>query len=503
MSIANNIFNFIRRSLRVKVTLGVILPLIVILGIFTGIQYRRQKAIILNNLSLLASHSGKVIEDNLRQQMLRTDFDSMQRLLDSIGESQSFQSVYLLNTSGEIIFSPKGESVGAQLDNSQPDCQACHRLPNDDKPSSVVVTTAEGNRVFRSMNPIENSQECAQCHQDSGEVIGLLLTDISTAPFEASLNADLRENLMWAGLTILIAALVTNLSLSHFVLFRLEAFAAAIKELGRGQTPPQLPVSQGDELGQLARTFNLMAHQINARDQENKDLSEDLRRQNELRGELLRRLITAQEDERKRVARELHDELGQALSGLALQAEAVQRFIHVDRRRAEGQLKKTRELVTATTDKMYDLILALRPSALDDLGLAAALRAHAERCLSGTGIELSIDTSGLNGRLPPETETALYRVFQEALSNILRHSDATKVEIRLGRQNGEFEGQIHDDGRGFDPQSIQLNGDHPRGLGLLGMTERIDQLGGQINIHSQPGKGASIDIRIPLGEHVT
>lgn len=500
MKFIQNAIFYLHSNLRLKVTLGVVLPLLLILGVFTALEYQHQKAVLLENLSLLSSHSGKIIEDNLRQQMVKTDFAGMQQLLDSIGESEGFRRVDLIDTSGKIIFAPSGQGVGQQLDNHQPECQPCHRLPADERPSSIVVTTASGERVFRSMNPIENSSECTRCHSKSTRLIGLLLTDISTAPFESALNADLRENLMWSGLMILVVVLVVNLALSHFVLHRLEGFAGSIRALGHGRVPSPLPEDQPDEIGQLAGAFNTMARQVETRDRENTALSERLREQNARRGELLTRLITAQEDERQRVARELHDDLGQGLSGLALQVQVTQRLIESEPGRAMQQLRDVRRLITETTDRMYELIMALRPSALDDLGLAAALRAHVERCSNGSGVEFHIDAHQLPGRLPEDLETTLYRIFQESISNVVRHAQASRANITLVHKNGFFEGEIQDNGAGFDPHSVQLKGDQPRGLGLMGMHERVHQWGGSLQVHSRPGAGTKIVVHIPIPE---
>jgi PAS domain S-box-containing protein len=140
---------------------------------------------------------------------------------------------------------------------------------------------------------------------------------------------------------------------------------------------------------------------------ENRELAEGLRRQFVQRGEVLRSLITAQEDERKRVARELHDELGQALSGLALQVGAMEQLIISDPDCAIRQLSDICTLISATTDQMYDIILALRPSALDELGLAVAVHTYANRRLTGTGIAFELDCAKLTGRLPPELEISL------------------------------------------------------------------------------------------------
>jgi HAMP domain-containing protein len=315
----------INRSLRLKVSLGILVPLLIILGILTVLEYQRLQNVMLSNLSLLASQSGQVIEDNLRQQMIETDFAAVQKLLDSIGESGDFRSLYLLDTSGTVIFAPQGKDVGLRLDNQSPDCQACHQLPAAARQTSVVVTTATGERVFRSMNPIENGPECSPCHNPSQRLTGLLLIDISTASLEASLTSGLRENLLWWAVIILVVIVIVNLALRFLVLQRLENFNPGIQSLGAGQPPPQITDPQPDEIGNLAHAFNEMARQIETRKAENLTLSAHLRRQSAQRGELLGRLIRAQEDERKRIARSCT--MTWQISGLSLQIESHHRFM--------------------------------------------------------------------------------------------------------------------------------------------------------------------------------
>lgn len=476
------------------------LPLVVILGIFTAIEYRRHQKGMLDNLTILASQTSLLIENSLQQSMLSSNWTELQHTLDSIGENDMLSVVYLLDRSGWIVFAPNGNGVGTRLDNSHPTCQSCHMLPAVERPSSVVVTLPDGRRVFRSMNPIENREECQTCHNAGETFIGLLLTDISMAPLESPLAADLIENLLWRGATILVVLIVANLAISQFVLRRLQGLATAISEFGQGQIYSPLPESSNDEIGLLTRAYNAMTRRLTERESENRILSESLRHQSAQRGKLLKRLITAQEDERKRVARELHDELGQSLAGLSFQSEAIEGLIKTDPDRALEQLTQTRSLIDETTEKMYDLILALRPSSLDDLGLIAALQAHAERLLSANEITFHIDSSGLKDRLPPAVETNLYRIFQEALTNVVRHSEAKHVRIQLIRNDGIFEGEIADDGRGFAPETVMMNGSFPAGLGLLGMQERVRQCGGEIKIVSQAGEGTRIYVRIPLRE---
>ena len=135
------------------------------------------------------------------------------------------------------------------------------------------------------------------------------------------------------------------------------------------------------------------------------------------------------------------------------------------------------------------------------MGLAAALRAHAGRFLEDSGIAFELRSEGFSGRLSPDIEIALYRIFQEALNNVRRHSGAKNVRITFARDNGDFVGEIQDDGQGFDPQSTGIHGDSLRGFGLLSMQERVAQCCGQLEVISKPGSGTIIRVRFPLEEN--
>jgi signal transduction histidine kinase len=491
----------IGNSLRMKVTLGVVLPLVVILGIFTLLEYFRHRQVVLTNLSLLSAQSGRVVENNLRHAMLKSDFSEVQSLLDTIGESEEFRVVYLLDTSGKVIFAPKDRGVGMQFDNRAPDCLPCHKLDPAQRPGSVIVTADDGQRVFRSMVPIENSPECSVCHGNQNRLIGLLLTDIPVAPMEAAMASDLRAVLVWWLVTIVITVIVVNLAMSRIVINRLGELAHAMRNFGHVQLNLDIIPHEQDEVGQLAQAFKDMGQRIELESAENRILSEDLLRQSQQRGELLKGLITAQEDERKRLARELHDDLGQALTALSLQVEVVEKLIDHDPAGAIDQLDQTRDLIHETTEHMYELILALRPSALDELGLAAALRAHAERFLNGSGIACRIEADGISQhRLPADIETALYRIFQEALNNVRKHAQARNVRISLAVEDSHFTGEIQDDGRGFTLDADLTDPDDIRGLGLMSIQERVHQCGGKLEIQSQPGQGTLIRVRFPISE---
>jgi signal transduction histidine kinase len=486
-------------NLRTKATLAVALPLLLILGSFTAIEYGRHRQTILTNLSLLASHAGQVIELNLRHQMIEADLEGVQELLVEIGTREEFRNLYILAPTGEIIFASDPDAQGLVLDNRNSECQGCHSLVPAERPASIV-TTSEGENVFRSMRPLENSPVCNECHETDERILGLLLTDIAIDPLEAPLTAHLRESVIWGVGAILVIIVVVNLALDRLMLRRLEELAANIARFGHGQDLPPPVTNARDEVGQLATAFHQMAEKVAARSNENQALSARLQRQNATRGQLLKRLITVQEDERKRIARELHDNLGQLLGGLALRLELIERLSASKPQQSLEQLYEAQTLVSQATNQMYELILELRPSSLDDLGLVAALHSHAQRTVNGSGIIVQFETSGLNGRLPAEIETALYRIFQEALNNVIRHAHARCVFVCLTRRDGHLIGEIRDDGRGFNPAALNSNDKSHGGFGLLGIQERVNQWGGRLEIVSRPGEGTVLTIDIPLAE---
>ena len=214
-------------------------------------------------------------------------------------------------------------------------------------------------------------------------------------------------------------------------------------------------------------------------------------RQRELAA-LTSRLMSAQEEERRRISRELHDELGQSLTAIGAHLWLVERGLPEDTP-LRGQTAEARRLLARTLGAMRELSHLLRPSVLDELGLVPSLDSHLRTFAERHGIATSFQTSGLPERLPPETETALYRITQEALTNVVRHARAQKVRVEMLAANGELRLAIEDDGVGV---AITEGRDARGGTGLVGIRERVRALGGTVAVHS--GKGVRLDIRLPL-----
>jgi PAS domain S-box-containing protein len=228
-----------------------------------------------------------------------------------------------------------------------------------------------------------------------------------------------------------------------------------------------------------------------------RDLTEQRRAEAD-RAELQRRLSTAEEEERRSFSRELHDQVGQTLTALMLQIQAV-RAAGALPEPVAAKLNGVQHLAEELGRQLHNIAVQLRPTVLDDLGLEPALRQLVAGWQASTGIAADFQSAGLGtGRFSSGVETTLYRVVQEALTNVARHAAALRVGVVVSRREGHAVAIVEDNGRGFDPDAASRAGSGK--LGLLGMRERVAIAGGTLEIESHPGKGTTVYARIPLSD---
>ena len=232
---------------------------------------------------------------------------------------------------------------------------------------------------------------------------------------------------------------------------------------------------------------------------ENAKLHQEVQRKEEIRGELLQDIFSIQEEERRRIARELHDETSQALASLAANLTVAADTLPANADKTRATLKKAQTLSVGILDEIRKLIYELRPTLLDDLGLVAAIRWLIDNNLAAAGIKVNFKTEGRVRRLPVQLETTLFRVVQEAVFNIARHAHAKNARVSLSFKKSGIGISVIDDGEGFNVEAAISSKDRPRGLGLMGMKERIELMSGTLSIRSHPGGGGTeIDIIVPL-----
>ncbi|MBI3945708.1 MAG: GAF domain-containing sensor histidine kinase [Armatimonadetes bacterium] len=233
----------------------------------------------------------------------------------------------------------------------------------------------------------------------------------------------------------------------------------------------------------------------NARSFENLRLLEESRLRERQHSELLQRVIAAQEEERKRVARELHDHTGQSLTSLIIGLRTLDSVQSVEEVRAA--IREMRAHAGQALEELHHLAFELRPSVLDDLGLVAALQRYAEDFGRRTGVRMEVELDPPEGaRLAPAVEIALYRIVQEALTNVAKHAEAKTASVLLHLRGSSLLLIIEDDGKGFEvPDFAQSEGKH---FGLMGMQERVNLLGGKLTVESSPGSGTTVYVEVPL-----
>jgi two-component system sensor histidine kinase UhpB len=325
-----------------------------------------------------------------------------------------------------------------------------------------------------------------------GQIVAANVVLVALTLFAASLAAGLDltvSDQRWSFL-ILALAIVLTLCVNMWMLQRrfapLERLITRIEgidptEPSSHQLPAQDPV---EEIDKLSRSFNRLLKRI----------EEERRRSGTL-------AMRAQEEERRRLARDLHDEVNQALTAILLRLEALAQDSPAEHVEEMNELKR---LVNQAMEELLNLARQLRPSALDDHGLMPAVETQLKRFAARTGVEVNINTEGDPDTLPGDVQTAVYRILQEALTNVGRHAGATAVSVDFEVREDCLELRVRDDGAGFDPTAAgRHNGEGlGAGLGLSGMAERARLAGGELDVRSAPGGGTTVTFRIGHVERV-
>lgn len=369
-------------------------------------------------------------------------------------------------------------------------------------------------REVLAFAPLERAQWGVAVHQSEDQVLAV--------------TRLLQTRIFALMVIVIVGALGVALWAARRVVVPIQALTAATQRIAAGDLDSPLQVWEQDEIGLLARSLDSMRvrlkdsmaeiqawnSELNTRVQartaecrearaEIETLYGELRQQETLLRELLHRVILTQEEERRRISRELHDETNQILTGMVYRLERANELIErgkLNALEARTLLDKLLELTHTARDGVNRIIFDLRPTMLDHLGLIPALREYAEERFDGTDIRPMVREIGEPRRLPPAIETVLFRVAQEAINNIAQHSHARHADLTFEYLNDNVEARIVDDGQGFDPAHISIAQNGHRGLGLMCMEERIKTVGGKFRLHSVPGIGTTILLSVPIGD---
>jgi two-component system sensor histidine kinase UhpB len=298
------------------------------------------------------------------------------------------------------------------------------------------------------------------------------------------------QQLHWAAVAVMIVtgfagSLLINAGVLTLALQPLHALERTVDRVAAGDLSARAHrvLFNDPDVERLGETLNTMLDVL----QEHRGLLQKMSEQ----------VLAAQEGERKRIARELHDETAQSLTTLLIRLKILEKARSVAEIR--GQIQELRGLTLLTLEAVRKLAVELRPATLDDLGLVAALEAYTEGYAARIPLELHFSAEGFEpqaARLAPQVELVLYRVVQEALTNAAKHAGATSVRVALHRSPREVVASVADDGCGFDVEDVMRS--RERGLGLFGMQERLALVQGQLVIDSTPGRGTRIQARVPM-----
>lgn len=390
--------------------------------------------------------------------------------------------------------------------------------------SESILTGIDHNKFLSRLIAEKKSTvaSCHRCHitgkdtQKRTEDI-LVFSPLNLAPWGIALRVPksvvyapstaLEKGFLLLGIVSLASAFVLSLGMSKSIVRPVRQLIRAADRIARGDLTAPVSIESTDEIGALSQSFDIMRQKLAVSlesiqrqniqlEQRVRERTQQLEEKQYMNAALLRKLITSQEDERKRIARELHDESLQTLAALLMNIEMCR--LHPDMITPE-KVSTMKDTVTMVINETTKVIQNLRPTVLDDLGFEAGIIWLIDRNLKEKGITCFVNLQDLvEENLPPELQVTLFRMFQEVIVNIARHAKAKNVFISIKNDTKAFIMNIEDDGQGFDTATVFKNTRTGRGLGILGMKERAAQVSGKLMVCSTPGHGTIVLCTIPM-----
>jgi signal transduction histidine kinase len=395
--------------------------------------------------------------------------------------------------------------------------------------SSRILTQCNRDRFFTTI--ISEKQErvatCHHCHVSGSTAkkqnMILAFVPLEMAPWGISIQepeedvfapaSRLKQTFITLAIIFIGTAFILTIGISRSIVDPLKDLIRGTDRIARGDLSKPIPVQGSDEIGNLSQSFEAMRvklvesmDHINQHTLELEGRVQERTRQineSQKRAEvLLQKIITTQEEERKRIGRELHDDTLQELSAALMRIDMLK--IYPEKMSLE-YIENIRKIIVTSLDGVVCIIQNLRPTLLDDVGLVAAIKSLLDLHLGEKGINYFLNTASVTDRrFRPELEIVLFRIVQEAVANTARHANADNFFIMIKVSDDTVHVDIEDDGEGFNLKLLYSGAScdviDKRGLGLLGMKERVALIGGKIHLCSKPGVGTQVDIRIPLME---
>jgi len=443
---------------------------------------------------------ARVLSFSSRIGVFSENEDLLKDPIEGILSQEGVLGVAVFNLQGDLL----REQVRPEIESPKESTQGVQRKRNEISPrlrESGAPGYFEGGSTVHFWSPVfagaaypteESLFLDADPQRRSGRVIGFVRVTVDKGVLREQL-----DGLLFKSILIGIAFLLLGFGVTYFLvkgvtrpLSRLTEGVRTIEK--RGVFQP-VPVETRDEIGKLGKAFNDMSESLAKREEALRDSERRLR-------SLSSQLLKAQEKERKRLSIELHDELGQALALLKHRLRSISKKLHEDQALLCAECEDTNRYVDRIIDNARRLSRDLSPSILEDLGLSSALRWLIEDFAKRHSIHTSLDMGDIDHLFSQEAQTNLYRIFQETLTNISKHADASRVSFVAKNKDSRVHFLMEDNGKGFDVDQVKGMQSFEKGMGLAAMEERVHMLGANLDLRSEQSKGTRVSFTIPISK---
>ncbi|ACB84244.1 ATP-binding protein [Natranaerobius thermophilus] len=478
--------NKIKNKIGIKEKIIAIVVIIVLmLGIWTVVQVRSTTSSALNEY--LQRHGisiAKNVSTRSENYLLTNDRYRLHQLVsETMDNNSDVEYLFIEGAGGTVEIS--------SFANELPDNLKQVNTVEENEEYNIQPLNTEHGLVYDIAVPIFEGR------------IGTVRLGMSTSEIDQLVH-QICSNIWLTVLIVSIVGLITAYLLSLIIINPIYRLVSATEQVAKGHLHGIPLVVTNDEIGKLSLSFKKMIEGLKSLRENNESCWVQLEKKEEMRKKLLNKMMSAQEEERKKISRELHDGTGQSLTTLKLALKQISETNDLEE--AKRMSEELRELTGDVIDEIKSLARDLRPSVLDDLGLDYALEKYLKEIQGRTGVSTEFWFQADQGlKLEPEISTNIYRIVQESVNNSIKHADASKIDVIVKTISSQLIVIIEDDGKGFDLEQFSDNykQNETRGLGIFGMEERAELIGGHLAIESTPGDGTAVYLKINLAKEET
>lgn len=462
-----------------------ILPMILTLSFTSYIHNKRERAELESLTEANAIQLSDVMLATLNHAMIMNDQEMIFNALNEVGKNPSIEEVWIVASDTTVFTSTDPSKIGLKLNLNKAGCVECHQYASAERPRAMHLWLDKN--FLRVSTPIPNAQKCRACHSSSQAHLGVFLIDLSTADIEKHLQEDVAYNVILSVISILCLMFVAYLLIQWLIVRRVDVIRAALIGLGEHDLSTRITARwhTRDEITQLADHINVLAENFAA-----------LQIEHEQKDRVRAQAII---DERERIARELHDGVAQFIGYLSAKIGATRMALKNNKEGvADKNLEQVEQAIRDQSSEVRSAIVGLKLAGAVDRGFSTNVRDFVDQCnrLDDLALELEISSAVSTLNMEVEKELQLFRVLQEAVSNIRKHSRASEASVSLKIKETQLVMIISDNGVGFDPVKTGVErGGH---FGLQIMFERAHEIGAHIEIKSNPGSGTQVIVTMDL-----